>query len=110
MSTNKVVFMASAELGKFVLRTEVKSLYRKFFRTARSLTVEQRGELLLSSCFVCSVKSRAMNGNISRLCAWIPVVSVAVAVVTTGGCSSRALLSGLAQGSLVAEESIGMCC
>lgn len=40
--SGQVGFM-QAELGKFVLRSQVLSLYRKFFRTARSLPPQQKG-------------------------------------------------------------------
>jgi len=44
MSSSKVGFLP--ELGKFVLRSQVLSLYRKFFRTARTLPPQQKGKEL----------------------------------------------------------------
>jgi hypothetical protein len=42
--SSKVGFLGAAELGKFVLRSQVLSLYRKFFRTARNLPTQQKGK------------------------------------------------------------------
>lgn len=42
--SSKVGFLGAAELGKFVLRSQVLSLYRKFFRTARNLPAQQKGK------------------------------------------------------------------
>jgi hypothetical protein len=41
--SSKVGFLPG-ELGKFVLRSQVLSLYRSFFRTSRSLPPQQKGE------------------------------------------------------------------
>lgn len=41
--SSKVGFLPG-ELGKFVLRSQVLSLYRNFFRAARNLPTQQKGE------------------------------------------------------------------
>jgi hypothetical protein len=59
--SSKVGFLGAAELGKFVLRSQVLSLYRKFFRTARDLPAQQKGkeEAVLAVFAACGSASLA---------------------------------------------------